>query len=137
MVLGRTYNFLTNLVDIERIEILRGPQGTLFGKNASGGVINIVTKDPTDVASTDIYVQLGSNNERNFTAAFNGPVFGNAAGRFTVFNKFRDGFITNEYHKLDSSVEELMNGNDSEGFRGKLLWNLDNGTEILLSLIHI
>ena len=40
----------------------------------SGGVINIVTKDPTDVASTDIYVQLGSNNERNFTAAFNGPV---------------------------------------------------------------
>jgi len=133
VVLGRTYNFLTNLVDIERIEILRGPQGTLFGKNASGGVINIVTKDPTDIASTDIYVQLGSNNERNFTAAFNGPVFGNAAGRFTVFNKFRDGFITNEYHKLDSSVEELMNGNDSEGFRGKLLWNFDDGTEVLLT----
>ncbi|URQ65274.1 TonB-dependent receptor plug domain-containing protein [SAR86 cluster bacterium] len=133
VVLGRTYNFLTNLVDIERIEILRGPQGTLFGKNASGGVINIVTKDPSDVASTDLYVQLGSNNERNLTAAFNGPVSQNASGRLTIFNKYRDGFITNEYHKLDSSVEELMNGNDSQGFRGKLLWFLDNGTEVLLT----
>ena len=104
VVLGRTYNFLTNLVDIERIEILRGPQGTLFGKNASGGVINIVTKDPSDVASTDLYVQLGSNNERNVTAAFNGPVSDNVVGRLTVFDKYRDGFITNEYHKIDNSV---------------------------------
>ena len=133
VVLGRTYNFLTNLVDIERIEILRGPQGTLFGKNASGGVINIVTKDPSDVASTDLYVQLGSNNERNVTAAFNGPVSDNVVGRLTVFDKYRDGFITNEYHKIDNSVEELMNGNDSQGFRGKLLWLLDSGTEVLVT----
>ena len=131
VVLGRTYNFLANLVDIERVEILRGPQGTLFGKNASGGAINIVTKDPTAESSTELYYTLGSNEEQNFTAVLNGELSDNLLGSLTIFNKNREGFIKNEFYKLDKSVEEFMNGNESEGFRGKLLWNLDDGAEIL------
>ena len=131
VVLGRTYNFLANLVDIERVEILRGPQGTLFGKNASGGAINIVTKDPSADSSAEFYYTLGSNEEQNFTAVLNGALSDNILGRLTVFQKEREGFITNEYYKLDNSVIEKMNGNESEGFRGKLLWLLDDGAEIL------
>ncbi|MAV84005.1 MAG: hypothetical protein CMQ82_03990, partial [Gammaproteobacteria bacterium] len=131
VVLGRTYNFLANLVDIERVEILRGPQGTLFGKNASGGAINIVTKDPSADSSAEFYYTLGSNEEQNFTAVLNGALSDNILGRLTVFQKEREGFITNEYYKLDNSVIEKMNGNESEGFRGKLLWLLDDSAEIL------
>ena len=87
VVLGRTYNFLANLVDIERVEILRGPQGTLFGKNASGGAINIVTKDPTAESSTELYYTLGSNEEQNFTAVLNGALSDNLLGELTVQQK--------------------------------------------------
>ena len=93
VVLGRTYNFLTNLVDIERVEILRGPQGTLFGKNASGGVLNIVTKDPSSERSSDVYVTIGSNSEKNLTTVFNGAISDNVNARITLFNKERLSLI--------------------------------------------
>ena len=107
VVLGRTYNFLANLVDIERVEILRGPQGTLFGKNASGGAINIVTKDPTAESSTELYYTLGSNEEQNFTAVLNGALSDNLLGRLTIFNKNREGFIKMNSTNLISLLKNL------------------------------
>ena len=133
VVLGRTYNFLSNLVDIERVEILRGPQGTLFGKNASGGVLNIVTKNPTDIASTDVYLTLGSNSEKNLTTVFNGSLSDNVNARVTLFKKERDGFINNTYFNIDNTVQENFGGNESEGFRAKFLVDIDDTSDLMIT----
>ena len=132
VVLGRTYNFLTNLVDIERVEILRGPQGTLFGKNASGGVLNIVTKDPSSERSSDVYVTIGSNSEKNLTTVFNGAISDNVNARITLFSKERDGFIDNTYYAIDNSVQENFGGNESEGFRAKISAEIDDKSSLMI-----
>ena len=65
---------LSNLVDIERIEILRGPQTTLFGKNASAGLINIVTKSPTEEFESFIETTLTDDNELKISGVVSGPL---------------------------------------------------------------
>lgn len=84
--------------DLERIEVLRGPQGTLYGRNTTGGAINVITKRPTDTFASDVSVEYGRFHAANVTAAVGGPIAQDklafrAAAQFveddgTTFNRY-------------------------------------------------
>ncbi|MGB6150916.1 MAG: TonB-dependent receptor, partial [Pricia sp.] len=115
VVLTRPGSAFTDLVDIERVEVLRGPQGTLFGKNASAGVLNVVTKDPSSVFEGFAEVQVAEDNEYLARGSLSGPIASNLAYRASAFIKGRDGYIEN-------IAGDDVNGSDSFGGRAKVLW---------------
>ena len=88
--------------DVQRVEVLKGPQGTLYGKNATAGVMNIVTKRPElgrFGGSAD--VELGNYDARRVEGALNVPVGDAAAFRFAGLYRERDGFMSNGYNDAD------------------------------------
>lgn len=82
-----------DLGELERIEVLKGPQGTLFGKNTSAGVINVVTKRPDFEPSAHAELTSGNYSEFGFAAGFNLPIGEQSALRMYAADRSRDGFI--------------------------------------------
>ena len=82
-----------DLGELERIEVLKGPQGTLFGKNTSAGVINVVSKRPTFDFGADVELTVGNYNAREAAASLNVPFGEKVAGRLYVASRERDGFL--------------------------------------------
>ena len=130
VILGREGAGLFDLADIERVEVLRGPQGTLFGKNASAGVISLITRKPTDTLEADIKVAYGSREELNVSGAVSGPLGDRMQGRLSAYSNQRDGYIVNV--NPDAPQREL-NERDEYGIRGKLAINLSANADLLLS----
>lgn len=116
-----------SLVDIERIEVLKGPQGTLFGKNSSAGVIHIITANPKlGVRSLDGSISYGTKNELNVQAVVNLPIGANAALRIASGVQRRDGFVHNLYTGEDHW------GYNRYSVRGKLLWEPTEALSVLI-----
>ncbi len=92
---GRNSALISDLVDVERVEVLRGPQGTLYGRNATGGAINIITTRPGTEAGVTADVTIGSYNERRFRASADIPLTGNLLSRVSVFSDSHDGYMKN------------------------------------------
>ncbi|MGB3626307.1 MAG: TonB-dependent receptor plug domain-containing protein, partial [Henriciella sp.] len=86
VILGREGAGIFDLADVERVEVLRGPQGTLFGKNASAGVISIVTKNPTDEFEANVSGSYGSFNEINLNGAISGPIADGVTARLSAYS---------------------------------------------------
>lgn len=85
-----------DFIDVDRIEALRGPQGTLFGQNSTGGAINVITKAPTfDEVYGKADVTVGSYNQRKVRASINVPISDSVAMRTSITNYERDGFSEN------------------------------------------
>ena len=82
-----------DLGELQRIEVLKGPQGTVFGKNTSAGVINIVTKRPDFVRGGDMELTLGTPGAVGVSGSFNTPVGENSAFRIYAAKRTRDGFM--------------------------------------------
>jgi len=117
-----------SLFDIERVEILRGPQGTLWGKNATGGAINIITRKPTDKVSGYLSVDVGEYGTRNFRAAVNAPLINDKlSGRIAVQARERDGLYKN------LTTGESGNNINTQSLRGSLRYTPSDATEVLLS----
>ena len=90
------FSLLTDFMDIERVEVLRGPQGTLFGQNSTGGAVNVISKKPT----TDEYygkadITLGDYNLGKFRTSVNIPINERVATRFALSTTEREGFSKN------------------------------------------
>ncbi|MBV4553790.1 TonB-dependent receptor [Pseudomonas sp. SWRI102] len=107
----------TELMDIERIEVLRGPQGTLFGKNTTAGALNIITRQPTFQPEANLEASYGEHGLREFRGTISGPLQDDVlAGRLNVFDSAADGTVENLH---DGS---RLGDADSQGLRGQLLW---------------
>jgi iron complex outermembrane recepter protein len=105
-----------DLSDIERVEVLRGPQGTLFGMNASAGVISLTTKDPTNAFESELSLDYGTYDSRTLSAIVSGALIEDKLlGRLSAYDKSRDGFVENIF---DGSEWEA---DDQTGARGKLI----------------
>jgi iron complex outermembrane receptor protein len=117
VVLARPGQMVSDLIDLDHIEVLRGPQGTLFGKNASAGVINIVTKDPTPTPGGFLDASYYTGNEYRIAGAVNGELVKDVlSGRLAGVTGSFDGNVTNDFNHTK------INGDDFQGARGKLLW---------------
>ncbi|WP_221792756.1 TonB-dependent receptor [Aquisediminimonas sediminicola] len=95
VVVGVNTAALASLFDIERVEILRGPQGTLFGANTTGGVVNVITKQPTGELGGEVQLTYGNFNRIELNAAMNVPITENLAGKVSVLHTSRDGYFKN------------------------------------------
>jgi iron complex outermembrane recepter protein len=126
VVLSRAGEGFTDLFDLERIEVLRGPQGTLFGKNASAGVVSIVTKRPTDKFEGVVEGTLAEGGEYRGRATVNLPLGENIAGRFTGFYSRYDGNIRN------ITLNRDVNGFKHYGLRGVIEAKLSDAITLTL-----
>lgn len=105
------------LLDVERIEVLRGPQGTLFGKNTSAGALNVITRQPTPYYESSAEVTYGSHGLRQYRGSLSGPLVEDVlAGRLSFFDSARDGLVDNLHDGTS------LNDRDGRGLRGQLLW---------------
>ncbi len=90
---GQTFG----MFDLERVEVLKGPQGTLFGRNATGGVVNFITKRPTSKPEAFIDATYGSYNNVRVEGALSGPLAGGFNARLSGMFERYDGWIRNKY----------------------------------------
>ncbi|MDH4386807.1 MAG: TonB-dependent receptor [Caulobacter sp.] len=114
--LGRPGMAVYDLTDIEDIEILRGPQGTLFGKNTSAGAISITTRRPSFVPEADVEVSLGTSGYTQIRASGSGAILGEkVAGRLSVYSTRYAGRVRND------STGVRFNDSDRSGARIQFL----------------
>lgn len=110
--------FKQELFDIERIEVLKGPQGSLYGRNAIGGAINIVTKAPSNELEGYLKAGYGNGDMKKFNGAVSGAIIDDTL-LFRVSGSYKDfdGLVTNTF--LDEKVDFY----EKRDIRGKLIWN--------------
>jgi iron complex outermembrane receptor protein len=117
-----------DLPDIQRVEVLKGPQGTLFGRNATGGAIRIVTLDPSFTATGRLTAGYGSFNDRTVNGYVAGPIVdGLLAGSISGYYDKNDGYLRNVVN------DERIGGVESENLRGKLMLTPSSSTKFVLS----
>lgn len=129
VVLQRPGAAFADLYDIERIEVLRGPQGTLFGRNASAGVVSVITR-PLDYAkvSGEASGLLAEAGGSRFVGAVSGPLGDGLAYRIAAFHREQQASVSNLYS------DRKVNGQYAHGARGKLGWRSeDEQSEILFN----
>ncbi|ANY18610.1 Pesticin receptor precursor [Tsuneonella dongtanensis] len=119
IVLSRSGQAFMDLVDAERLEVLRGPQGTLFGKNASAGLVNIVSKGGTDSLEAEARAEYFEGDEYRLRGSLSGPLGTDLSARVTGFYGSYDGNITNVFGGQNNQV----NGYEHYGARGILDYN--------------
>lgn len=105
--LPNTVGNMLNTVDIERIEVLRGPQGTLFGKNTTGGAINIVSAKPQQEFEGSALARIGGFGQTDFRGMVNVPLSDIAAARFSASKETSDGFYYNRTLDSDWGATDL------------------------------
>jgi iron complex outermembrane recepter protein len=118
--------------DIERVEVLKGPQGTLYGRNATGGAIRVVTKDVAEELEGELTTGVGNYGYTSVSGTLSLPFTETFGGRFTVLNKQRDGYATNLYEPGIDELDDL----DFEAYRAKLRWDISDRVTSSLSLSY-
>ncbi|MFT4582375.1 MAG: iron complex outermembrane receptor protein [Gammaproteobacteria bacterium] len=114
-----------SLIDVNQIDVLRGPQGTRFGANALAGMINIRTHDPSDVLSGYVDAGYANFDTWHVGGAVSGPLSENVAGRIALQQYSSDGFIDNVFLRRDDT-----NDRDEFSTRSKLHWSLGETADI-------
>jgi iron complex outermembrane receptor protein len=114
--------------DLDRIEVLKGPQGTLYGRNTSGGAINFVTAKPTDTYTGRLHVEYSSFDTFNIEGAVGGPIAPTLNGRIAFVENHSGGFFHND---LTGGRE---NGTQNYAVRAMLQWTPTEALKVLLNV---
>lgn len=124
--LGSLAGQAANVFDIERIEVLRGPQGTLYGRNTTGGLVHFVTNKPTEELEGYAELTYGSWGKTKFEGAVSGSLSDTIRGRISLYHDENDGT------QRDRGTGERGNVVDVTAYRGQL--DIDLGDELVLEL---
>ncbi|WP_320044372.1 TonB-dependent receptor plug domain-containing protein [uncultured Desulfobacter sp.] len=120
--------FMALMNGVERVEVLRGPQGTLYGKNAQAGVINIITKKPGNEQEGQVYAELGEDNKHEVGVGLRTPI---------IKDKFYMG-LTGRFYEKDGYLKNTYSNNiadDRKNYFGKLYLRLTPTDRLDISLI--
>lgn len=123
---GRGGAMLADFFDVERLEVLRGPQGTLYGRNVVGGSVNIVTQKPTFVHDAAVEATVGSYDLLEGRAFINAPFNDQLAGRLAVTHSEHDGYALNTFtgHRVEAA--------DVTSVRGALRYDPNEDVSVIL-----
>ncbi|QPF72276.1 TonB-dependent receptor [Roseateles sp. DAIF2] len=127
---GKTGGALLNFNDLKRIEVLKGPQGTLFGRNSAGGAISVVTNEPEFRRSGSGLARLGENGLRHVEALLNQPLTESLALRASLVSHKSDGDLR------DAASGLRFGGENAWGARLALRWQASEDTKAVLSYEH-
>jgi iron complex outermembrane receptor protein len=116
--------------DVERIEVIKGPQGTLLGRSSAAGAISIVTKKPSDVLEGSLDVRLGNEGKQRYEGMLNVPLTEGMALRFNAVSNKSDGFLA------DAATGQKLNPEKNWAGRAAFRWDIDSDTKLLLAWNH-
>lgn len=120
---GQAFEFL----DVERIEVLRGPQGTLYGKNVVGGLVNVISRRPSRTMEAAVEASYGNYDALDLRGYASGPLGDTLAASISGVHRSRSGFARNV--RLNRDLEDL----DLVAVRGQLLWTPSPDVDVLIS----
>jgi len=121
------FSLLTDFVDIERIEVVRGPQGTLFGQNSTAGAINVITKAPSlDEESSSLSTSFGNYDMKKLSTSFNVPISDTVATSFSFSGHKRDGYSFN------TILEQQLDDANDFSFRNDWFFQLSDSSSLRL-----
>ncbi len=122
-IASATFDFL----DVDRIEVLRGPQGTLYGKNTTAGAISITTAQPSFDFEGRAELSIGNLQFKQARASISGPLSDTVAARLAISATSRRGTLYNV------ATNSYVNAQDNIGVRGQLLWRVRDGLDVTLA----
>jgi iron complex outermembrane receptor protein len=124
------------LFDISRVEVLKGPQGTLFGRNNTGGLVHYITNNPGDDFEAKASIQFGSYNQKIVEGMLNMPITDDFRARLAVKMNKADGWQTNHASPVNDYGNDVdtqnLNSTDSQGYRLKFEFDIGDESELLL-----
>ena len=123
--IGRLASINFDMFDLERIEVLKGPQGTLFGRNSIGGAISVVTEKPSDELKGKVGVTFGNEGIFRYQGYISGPLSENIAGKLTLSHREHDGYVDNVV--LGTELQD----EDQTSIRGQLHFDTGNSNWLL------
>jgi len=116
-------SFNEELFDIQQIEVLKGPQGALYGRNAVAGAILVTTQEPTNELEGKVTATVGNVGIARGSAMISGPIIEDTLlGRIAISTSQTDGFYTNIFTGQDDAVDFL----EDTSLRGRLIWNVND-----------
>uniref|UniRef100_UPI0035CA3764 TonB-dependent receptor n=1 Tax=uncultured Sphingomonas sp. TaxID=158754 RepID=UPI0035CA3764 len=125
--IGRVGASTFDFIDVDRVEVLRGPQGTLYGKNTTAGALNITTRTPSFTPEVRAELSVGNYNFGQFKTSVSGPITDKLAIRLSTSATTRDGTIDNVTSKTDLQRQRNV------GFRGQVLYKPTDSLSLTLA----
>ncbi|NHO67396.1 TonB-dependent receptor [Aestuariicella hydrocarbonica] len=133
---NRSFNIFSSMYDVQRIEVLKGPQGTLFGRNSTGGLINIITNKPGQEFEGRVSLDVGNYSSRNIDAMVNVPVSEKVQLRLSAVDRQHDGYRDIEPIGLEADDENNYSWRTqiafqpTENFEGSVSYQKDNVDQV-------